>query len=83
MQTKTKQPQELLEITEDMATTTRPPDRVILPVTQEAKAPAIAQPLEVLSQLGDKIRQLRSIEPPPRKPPAQPRVHQRPTRGFD
>ena len=83
MQTEIKQQKELPEVTEYTAATTRPPDRVILPVAKEEKAQVVAKPLEVLPQLGNKIGQIHPVEPPPPKPRPQPRVHQRPKQGFD
>lgn len=76
--------QKLIELSEEIATT-RPPDKVTLPVATSQKQQKEEQPLDVLPQLAQGISQIHVTEPPPPKPKRRPkpRVHQRPSRGFD
>ena len=62
--------------------TIRPPDPITVPTVQTRATPAANPPLERLPQLGNKIAQIAPVEPPP-KPRPQPKVHQRPSEGFD
>ena len=72
---------EVLELDEEPGTT-RPPDSITRPPAQTQGNSAACQPLEHLGQLCRDLQQVRAIEPPPKPVPA-PRVHQRPSEGFD